>query len=167
MPVNVLPADATRGGVGGLVGTWLMDLVTTGLLEGQSSASKRREEAARPNGKSSVENLVDRVDASLGLGLGESQRASAAQAIHFGLGVLPGALYGVLRHRVPLLGARRGLVFGALLWAVNDEYLNSRLGLAGPFEAYPPETHWRGLVGHVVVGMTTDAMIDLLGGYSR
>jgi hypothetical protein len=141
-----------------------MDLVTTGLTEGQSEASKRREEAARPNGKSSVTNLVDRLDAGLGLGLRESQRATTAQVIHFSLGVLPGALYGLLRHRVPLLGAKRGVVFGALLWAVNDEYLNSRLGLAGPFEAYPAETHWRGLVGHVVLGVTTDNMIDVLRG---
>ena len=55
-----LLAAALRGGIGGLVGTWLMDLVTTGLLEAQSEESKRQEDAARPNGKSSVANLVDR-----------------------------------------------------------------------------------------------------------
>jgi hypothetical protein len=148
-------ADATRGGLGGFVGTWLMDLVTTGLLEGQSEESKRREETARPHGKPSVANLVDRIDVSLGLGLGDTHRATAAQVIHFGLGVLPGALYGALRHRVPVLGAGRGLLFGGLLWALNDEYLNTALGLAGRFDAYPAEAHWRGLVGHTVLGATT------------
>ena len=50
------------------------------------------------------------------------------------------------------------------VWAVNDEYLNTRLGLAGPFAAYPIETHFRGLVGHVVLGVATDTGISLLGG---
>jgi hypothetical protein len=157
-------ADAIRGGLGGLVGTWLMDLVTTGLLEGQSEDSKRREEAARPNRKSSVENLVDRIDVGLDLRLTDSGRAAAAQVIHFGLGVVPGALYAVLRRRMPFLGAGRGVMFGTLLWALDDEYLNTALGLAGPFEAYPAEAHFRGLVGHVVLGATTEAVIDVLGG---
>jgi uncharacterized membrane protein YagU involved in acid resistance len=152
--------DAVRGGVGGLVGTLLMDLVTTGLLEGQSAESKRQEDAARPNGKSSVANLVDRIDAQYGLKLDDRQLAAAAQVVHFGLGVVPGAAYGVLRRRVPLLGAGRGLLYGLALWAVNDEYLNTTFGLAGPVEAYPPEAHWRGLVGHVVLGAATDTVID-------
>jgi hypothetical protein len=144
-------ADAIRGGLGGFVGTWLMDLVTTGLLEGQPEDSKRREEAARPNRKSSVENLVDRIDAGFDLGLSDPNLAAAAQVIHFGLGV-PGALFAVLRRRAPLLGAGRGLMFGTFLWALDDEYLNTALGLAGPFDAYPADAHWRGLVGHAVLG---------------
>jgi hypothetical protein len=47
---------------------------------------------------------------------------------------------------------------------VNDEVLNTWLGLAGAFDAYPAETHWRGLVGHVVLGITTDATVTALGG---
>lgn len=163
-PAGSWVGGAAKGGLGGFIGTWLMDLVTTGLLEGQSEESKRREEAARPNGKGSIANLVDRIDTGLDLGLGDSGRATAAQVIHFGLGVVPGALYGGLRHRVPMLGAGRGLVFGAVLWAVNDEYLNTALRLAGPFDAYPAEAHWRGLIGHVVLGASTDVVIDLLRG---
>lgn len=156
--------DATRGALGGLVATWLMDLVTTGLVEGQSAESKRREEAARPNGKGAVENLVDRIEGGLGLELDGQQRAAAAQIVHFGLGVVPGALYGVIRRRLPLIGAGRGVLFGVLLWAVNDEYLNTTLGLAGPYEDYPADAHWRGLVGHAVLGATTDTVIEALRG---
>ena len=47
---------------------------------------------------------------------------------------------------------------------VNDEFLNTRLGLAAPFGAYPIETHLRGLVGHLVLGVATDTTIELLGG---
>ena len=157
-------ADAARGAVAGAVGTWLMDLVTTGLLEQQSPETTQREEAARRNGKGTVENLVDRIEAKYGRPLGETQRSMLMQGIHYGLGVAPGAAYAVLRHRVPLVGAGRGLIYGLALWAVNDEYASLALGLSGPFGAYPLETHWRGLVGHVVLGMATDSGIDALGG---
>ena len=157
-------ADALRGGVAGAVATALMDLVTTGLSEGQSKETTQREAAASPNGKSSVANLVDRLERSSGLALDPDQRAIAERAIHYGLGVVPGALYGAFRGRVPLLGAWRGLLYGAILWALSDEYLNAKLGLAGPFEAYPLETHLRGLVGHLVLGAVTDTGVDVLGG---
>jgi hypothetical protein len=31
-------------------------------------------------------------------------------------------------------------------------------------EADPIETHWRGLVGHALLGTTTETTIDVLGG---
>jgi hypothetical protein len=153
-----------RGALAGAAATWLMDLVTTGLLEGQSEETTAREEAARPNGKGAVENLVGLIEARSGLTLDEAQRSQLAQAIHFGLGIAPGALYALVRRRLPLIGAGHGLLYGLLLWALNDEYLNTKLGLAGSFEAYPLDTHWRGLVGHAVLGVATDVGIDLLRG---
>ena len=156
--------DAARGAVAGALATWIMDLATTGLFVAQSDEVTAREEAARPEGRSSIGNLIARVEAMTGLGLDDSQRSLAEQAVHYGLGVAPGALYGILRDRVPLIGAGRGLPYGLALFVVNDEYLNTRLGLAGPYGDYPIETHWRGLVGHAVLGVTTDTGIDLLGG---
>ncbi|MDP8904612.1 MAG: DUF1440 domain-containing protein [Chloroflexota bacterium] len=156
--------DALRGAVAGGVAVWLMDQVTTGLLEQQRQQVTEREEAARPNGKSALENLLDRLERDYGLELDQEGRSAALQAIHYGLGVVPGALYAVLRRRLPLLGSARGVAYGVLLFAINDEYLNTRLALAGPFDAYPLETHWRGLVGHIVLGVATDTGIEVLGG---
>jgi uncharacterized membrane protein YagU involved in acid resistance len=156
--------DALRGAVAGAVATWLMDQVTTTMLDGQREDVTSREEEARPKGKTAVGNLVDLTEDATGFEIDEQSRGQVEMGVHYALGVVPGALYGVLRRRVPLLGARRGLVFGFLLWAINDELLNTRLGLAGPPEAYPVETHWRGLVGHLVLGGATDTTIELLGG---
>jgi hypothetical protein len=150
---------AARGALGGLIGTWVMDLVTMALYEGQSSEVTAREEGARPNGKPSVDNVVDRLAATLGLDLAEEQRKQLTTAVHFGLGIVPGMVYAVAKRRVPLTAARNGLLYGFLLWAINDELLNTRLGFAGPFEAYPIETHWRGLAGHLVLGLVTDAAV--------
>lgn len=157
-------ADLIRGAVAGAVATWVMDLVTTGMLERQPPEVTAREEAARPNGKSALANLVDRIEQRFGLSLDERQQSTLIQVIHYGLGIVPGAVYGVLRRRLPIVGAKRGLLYGITLWAVNDEFVNSALGLAGPFGAYPVETHLRGLVGHAVLGLVTDAGIDVLGG---
>ena len=155
--------DAVRGAIAGGVATWFMDLVTTGMLDGQSRAVNAREAAAQPNGKSSVANLVDRVQALTGLRLTGKARQAAEQAVHYGLGIVPGAIYGVLRPRLRAIGAARGVLFGLTLFAVNDELLNTKLGLAGPISAYPAETHLRGLVGHAVLGATTDTGLSLLG----
>jgi hypothetical protein len=155
--------DAIAGGIAGGAATWLMDQATTGLLAAQPKPVTEREEAARPNGRGSVANMVAAGNARLRLGLDEDAQARAATLTHYALGVVPGAAYGVLRRRLPLVGAANGLVFGALLWALNDEYLNTALGFAGPADAYPAETHWRGFVGHAVLGMTTDAGLALLG----
>jgi hypothetical protein len=159
-----LTADLVRGALAGAAGTWVMDLVTTALLEQASDADKARENAARPNGKSSAANLVDLAASTLGVGLDESQETLAATGVHWALGIVPGAAYAVLRGRVPLLDSARGLVYGAALFLANDEYANTALGLAAEPSAYPTSTHVRGFVGHLVLGATTDTVIDLLGG---
>ncbi|HVM30050.1 MAG TPA: hypothetical protein VM305_04690 [Candidatus Limnocylindrales bacterium] len=156
--------DALRGAVAGAVATWVMDQVTTAMLKSQPDEATRREEEARPNGKSAIANLVDRVESVTGFEADGKTRPRVESAVHYGLGIVPGALYGLLRRRVPLLGAGGGLVFGALLWALNDEWLNSQLGLSGPLDAYPAVTHWRGFVGHAVLGAMTESTIELLGG---
>jgi hypothetical protein len=152
-----------RGAIAGAVGTWFMDLTTTGFMETQSRGVAAREKAARPHGKSSVENLVDRIEGLSGLQFDARQRAMLTQAVHYGLGVMPGAIYVAMRRHVPFVGAGGGLLYGAALFLANDEWLNARLGLSGPPQAYPFETHVRGLVGHLVLGAVTDSVADLLG----
>jgi hypothetical protein len=156
--------DAVRGAIAGGAAVWLMDQVTTSMLQRQSEETTRREEAARPHGKPSAENLVDLVAERWHLDLDETARARATQAVHYGLGVVPGAIYGAARGRVPGIGLGRGLGYGLALFAINDELANTALGLAGPPADYPPETHLRGAVGHLVLGAVTDTGIDVLGG---
>lgn len=150
------------GALAGAIGTWAMDLVTTGVQQSQSKADAKLEKAAQPNGKSSIDNLLDLIEARAGMPVSDDVRPMVLQGLHYALGVGPGALYGVLRDRVPLLAAGRGLVFGAVLWALNDEYLNTALGLAAPPDAYPASTHLRGLIGHLALGATIDTALDIL-----
>jgi hypothetical protein len=156
--------DAIRGAVAGAAATWLMDLVTTRLYEAQPARVIEREEAAQANGKSSVGNMVDRFESGTGLQIPPSRRPQVESAVHYALGIVPGAIYGLMRRRLPVARAWEGTAFGLALFALNDEYLNTRLGLAGPFSAYPAATHFRGLAGHVALGLGTETGIQLLGG---
>jgi hypothetical protein len=158
-----LIGDAFRGAIAGVAATWAMDQVTTVMLSLQAPEVTKQEEAARPSGKSSVTNLVDRVEAQTGLVVPPKQRPLVEQVVHYALGAIPGALYGIARH-MPFVRAGNGLFFGLGLFAVNDELLNTKLGLASAPQAYPPETHLRGLAGHAVLGVATETGIQLLGG---
>lgn len=158
--------DAIRGAIAGGIATWFMDVVTTGVQASQSRADAAREVAARPNGQSSTANLVDLVADRLDLDMDEATRSRVSEATHYLLGIAPGAAYGVARSRLPAVGAWRGLLYGLVLFAVNDEWLNAALDLAGPPDAYPASSHVRGLIGHLALGLVTDSGIDVLGGSS-
>jgi uncharacterized membrane protein YagU involved in acid resistance len=160
----VLVLDAVRGAVAGGVATWLMDLVTTGIYAVQPPEVTAREQAAQANGRSSVANLVDRVEAEVGMSIPKERRPAVEQVVHYALGVVPGAIYGVVRRWIPFARLGSGLAYGVAVFALNDEYLNTALGLAGPARAYPIETHVRGFAGHAVMGVATESGIQLLGG---
>ena len=159
-----LVRSMVRGAIAGAIATGVMDWVTTGLQQQQSEEDAAREAAARPGGQSSVSNLVDLVAGRLGLTLDAQTRSLTEQVVHFALGAVPGAVYAVLRRRLPLLGAGRGLVFGGLLFIALDEYAGTALGISGSPDAYPASTHLRGLIGHAVLGVATDTLVDVTGG---
>jgi hypothetical protein len=159
-----LIVDALRGAVAGTAATWAMDQLTTVMLDVQAPEVTAQEERARANGKSSVANLVDKLEAATGMSIPRARRPLVEQLVHYGLGTVPGALYGVVRRWIPFARAGNGVYFGVALFALNDELLNTRLGLAAPPRAYPPETHLRGLAGHSLLGVATETGIQLLGG---
>jgi hypothetical protein len=152
-----------RGALAGAAATWLMDRVTTVLYDTQAPDVIEQELAARANGKSSVTNMVDRFEAETGLRVPPARRGLVETAVHYALGAVPGAFYAIAR-KVAFLRALNGAGYGLALFALNDEYLNAKLGFAGPARAYPPETHFRGLAGHAVLGVATETGIQLLGG---
>jgi hypothetical protein len=150
---------ALRGAMAGAIATWVMDVVTTAMWERESAEDRAREEAAWPNGKPTVPNLVDMGSRITGVQFNPKIRPAVEEVTHYMLGVGPGVFYALLRDRVPLLGAGRGVVYGLVLFAVNDEGVNAVLGLSGPPQAYPMAAHMRGLVGHVVLGVATDVAL--------
>lgn len=155
-------ADAVKGALAGAVGVWALDQVTWFMWNREDPEALAQERQARPGGLDPAHVTADRVSQALGVQLMPKQPNPAGIAVHYSLGVLPGALYGVLRHKVPGRGAGRGALFGLGLFLLQDELVNSLLGTSGGPTEYPWQAHARGLVGHVVYGVITDTMCDVL-----
>lgn len=159
---GTLLADVVKGAVAGAVGVWVMDKVTWWLWDREDPAALRREHAARPEGLDPAHVMANRAAEALGTELRPRQPHPAGLAVHYGLGIVPGAVYGALRSRVSGVGAAGGLVYGLGLFLAEDEGLNPVLGTSGGLGEYPWQAHARGLVGHLALGAATHAALDLL-----
>lgn len=155
-------SEALKGALAGAAGVWVMDRVGWYMYRHEDASTIQRELAARPGGLDPAHNIANRLAGALGTELRPRQPNPWGVAAHFALGVLPGAIYGVLRHRVKELPKAQGFVYGAGLFVMNDEIVNAALKLSGPPQAYPWQAHVRGLVSHIVLGMVTDAVLRVM-----
>ena len=85
---------------------------------------------------------------------GKQTRAALSEGVHWGTGILSGALFGALtaRHSRWPAGPLTGAAFGALLWAGNDEGLVPLLGLQDGPAASPVSGHLNRLGAHLFFG---------------
>ncbi|AFZ66253.1 DUF1440 domain-containing protein [Deinococcus peraridilitoris] len=159
--VNVLN-EAIKGTVAGAAGVWMMDRIGWYMYLREDERALQQELEARPNGMDPAHNIANRVANALGKQLVPPQPNPWGVTAHFALGILPAALYGVLRHRFRELSKAQGFLYGLSLFAMNDELVNPLLKLSGGPRAYPWQAHARGLVEHIVLGMVTDAVLRVM-----
>ena len=162
-PDDTLLVDLLTGAVAGVVGVWALDRVDWTLYERESEAAKRKLRQARPNGMDPAHNIAATIAGALGRKL-PSQPNPAGIGVHYGLGLSAAMGYAALRRRVPHLGLGGGALFGAALWLVQDEGLNTLTGASGRPQDYAPSTHLRGLVAHMAFGLVTDLVLRLRPG---
>lgn len=153
--------DLIDGAIAGAVATWVMGKVTTFLYERENPTARQREDSAR-HGQTAYGAAAERLAHLAGTTLSDDQRQMYGKRIHWALGSCAGALYGVLRDRLPDRALARGLTFGTLFWLVVDEGANTALGLTPGPTAFPWQAHARGLAGHLAYGTIADATLDLL-----
>ncbi|MFL6251833.1 MAG: hypothetical protein ACJ75N_15145 [Actinomycetes bacterium] len=145
------------GAAAGYLAGQLMDQATTWFYERQSDASKQREGELLPEGAplASARKLAGLIGAEPT----DEQAGTIAATLHQGLGQLYGVVAAALTRRgVPPV--RAGLASGAAGFLLVDELANS-LFFTPPPQAYPVESHLRGLVGHLTFGATTGALLAL------
>jgi hypothetical protein len=159
--------DMLKGAVAGAAGVWVMDRLDWFLYGRESAETRQRTEDARPGGRDPAHVIAGMAADAVGVELASPKQNPAGLAVHYSLGILPGALYGALRSRVDYLGAGRGLLFGLGLFVVEDELANPLLGTAAPPGRYPWQAHARGLVAHLVYGLVTDVVFGALRGSRR
>jgi putative membrane protein len=88
--------------------------------------------------------------------LTDAEKKWAGPAVHYGLGTLLGAVYGVLAETVPEAAAGYGAAYGSAVWLGADEIAVPVFGLSGPPTQTPVIGHVQALAAHVVYGVTTD-----------
>jgi hypothetical protein len=153
MKLRVLLVGTAAGYAAGQV----MDKATTWFYGRQSDASKQREQELLPEGApiASARKLAGLV----GIEPTDEQAGQLAGALHQSLGQTYGVAAAALtRAGVPPLAA--GLATGAAGFLLVDEAANS-LFFTPPPQAYPVESHLRGVVGHLSFGAALGLLLAL------
>ena len=143
------------GAAAGVAAGQVMDRATTWFYERQSDASRQRENELLPEGApmASARKLAGLIGAEPT----DEQAGTIAATLHQGLG----QLYGVVAASMTRRGANpvaAGLASGAGGFLLVDELANS-LFFTPPPQAYPVESHLRGVVGHLTFGATLGVLL--------
>jgi hypothetical protein len=155
------------GAIAGAAGVWALHEVDKYLMARESIATRQATIAARPDGLDPAHILAARATKAMGAELAHPENNSVGLAVKYAVGIIPAAILGALRDRLGWLTAGRGFAFGVTTWAIEDEWATAKAGLAGPPSKYPWQVHGRGFIGHVVYGLTVDAVLRVLKGPPR
>lgn len=97
-------------------------------LESYGASAVPRYEFA--DGENTTERTARKVSERFGHSLTDERKRTAGRGLHYGFGVVMGAMYGVAAEYVPLVGVGAGAVFGTVLFAATDLGALPGLGLA-------------------------------------
>jgi putative membrane protein len=91
-----------------------------------------------------------------------TQKKAVEQSLHWGMGALTGAAYGVMAELYPSVTAKGGTTFGLALMTVTHEGALPALGLSAP----PPEQDGRErrseMATHIVYGIVCETVRNLV-----
>ncbi|HET7563938.1 MAG TPA: DUF1440 domain-containing protein [Gemmatimonadaceae bacterium] len=149
------------GAVAGAVATWLMGKVTSFLYARENAAAREREDRAR-HGTTAYGVAAQRTAEAFDVTLSPEQRKTYGRGLHWALGIGAGALYGALRRELPGVAVADGLAFGLGFFLLMDEGLVYLMGLTPGPQAFPWQTHARGLAGHLVFGTTANTILSVI-----
>jgi hypothetical protein len=143
------------GAAAGFAASQAMDRATTWYYGRQSDASKRREGELLPEGAPVA--AARKLAGLIGAEPTDDQTGQLALAMHRSLGQLYGVVAAALTHRgVPPVAA--GVASGMGGFLLVDELANG-LFFTPPPQAYPVESHLRGVVGHLTFGAAAGVLL--------
>lgn len=158
---------ALMGAAAGAIGVWALDRVDWFMWNRMDQADHERTRAARPGGEPPAHALATRLEDLTGAQPSDRAHEAAGDAVHWALGIAPAMGYALLRDKLPLDGPARGLLYGLGLFLLQDEALNTATGLGGKPGDYPWQDHARGLIAHLVYGLTTEVALNVLEGLAE
>lgn len=154
--------EVVKGAIAGAASVWVMDRITWYMYRNEDPRAYKQEKKAQIDGKYVAFVAADKIANAVGVKMNDKQEYFAGNTVHYLLGIMPGALYGVLRHKINGLEKGRGLLYGLGLFIVMDELIAPLAGLSSGPLAYPWQAHARGLAGHLAVGATTHTAVRAL-----
>lgn len=148
----------------GAVGVWALDRFDWFMWNREDSETRARTTAVRPKGEPPAQALVSKVEDATEEHLDLATHETISQAVHYSIGIAPAIGYALLRDRLPVSGVARGALYGAGLFLIQDEALNTVTGLGAKPQDYPWQAHARGIVAHIVYGVVTELTLNILEG---
>lgn len=152
-------ANLAIGALAGAAAVWVMDRVDNFNFRHEDDAARRRTQAVRPDGQPPAQVMVKQTAERTGHSLSRERIDRIGQGAHYMIGVAPAMLYAALGSKFPAITRGRGAAFGLGMFLLQDELMNPLLGWSAKPAAYPWQAHARGLIGHLVYGMTADAVV--------
>jgi hypothetical protein len=155
-------ADTAVGLFAGLVATQVTNLAQGPLQRITPDSVKWWEKRVRPDGTSSLVAARKAADC-MRCSPGQRRLTLLGKAVHFGVGMAWGPVYGLLRHASGLGPFGASLATEAAMSLILDEGLVPVLGLSAPNRDYPAFTHVRGFLAHLVYGAAAALVAEALG----
>lgn len=126
-----------KGAIAGGVGVWLTDRFTWYWYSHEGTDILVKERTAQKGGRYAPNAAGKQLTDALNITLPQRQQYVVGRSIHYFIGIVPGALYALWRHRMKGLRYWCGTVYGLTLFITFDEIITPALGYAsGPF-SYP------------------------------
>jgi putative membrane protein len=163
-----LLAGLASGMIGGIVATWVLDMYKQGALEATRRAenavgtgpvlSRHQEQQMHDQERAHVQTAERIVKSTIGKRLSRAQRRDAAPVVHYAIGALAGAAYGVAAEFIPAVRAGYGTGFASILFMGGSQSLLPGFGFGPEKSAGQGD----GLSGHLVYGATLETTRRIL-----
>lgn len=146
------------------VAVWVMDRFDWFVFDHEDPRARRRTESVRPGGMDPAHALASKLAHAVGSKLGPAppHRHPAGLAVHYAVPIGIALLYRLLRRSHPAVSRGGGAIYGAATFLILDEVINPVLGLAAAPADYPWQRHGRELAAHVIYGMVTHTVLNVL-----
>lgn len=153
------------GAIGGLAATWVLDQYQKGALAvtrqaeaaaGAGPVLSQQQEKVMEEQKRAHAEAAARVARATGRKLSGDQRRHAASAVHYAVGALAGAAYGISVELVPVVKSGYGTGYASLLFVGGPQVLLPWFRLEPPPGETPAAVQVGGLSGHMIYGVTLE-----------
>lgn len=152
---------AAMGMVAGAIGVWALDRADYFMWNREDPKTREQTRKVRPHAEPPAGVIVTELEQASGGQLDERQHNAAQTAVHYAIGIGPAAGYALVRDQLPG-GPARGLLYGLGVFLLQDEGINAITRLGADPRDYPWQDHARGLVSHLVYGLTTEIVLTAM-----